>query len=144
MVRTSKDAAIARLRQQLRQINARRESLEAELKTLLAISPSEHRPLATADKIALFRRLFSGRPDVFALRWENRKDGRSGYAPACANEWIPGVCAKPKIKCSACPNQAFLPITDDAIIRHLKGPPESNGRDFTMGIYPLLQGDHCW
>jgi len=37
-------------------------------------------------KLALFRRLFRGRSDVFPIRWENRTTGRSGYAPACANE----------------------------------------------------------
>src|ERR1700704_799641 len=64
---------------------------------------------AIENKIALFRRLFRGRSDVFPIRWENRKTGRSGYAPACANEWQRGICEKPKVKCSACPNQAFLP-----------------------------------
>lgn len=146
MANTSKDAAIASLRQQLCDLDARRSSIETELKALLAepLPPSELPTLATAEKIALFRGLFAGRPDLFALRWENRKDGRSGYAPACANEWIAGVCGKPKIKCSACPNQAFLPVTDEAIVRHLKGSPESNGREYTMGVYPLLQNDCCW
>jgi hypothetical protein len=37
-------------------------------------------------KIALFRRLFRGRADVFPVRWENAKTGRSGYSPACGNE----------------------------------------------------------
>ncbi len=98
------------------------------------------------EKIAIFRRLFAGRPDVFALRWENAKDGRSGYAPACSNEWAAGVCGKPKIKCGACPNQAFIPVTDEAIKRHLRAPSGSNGSraDFVMGVYPLLQDDTCW
>ena len=47
------------------------------------------------DKIALFRRLFGGRTDVFPARWDNPKTGRSGYPPACANEWVRGVCGKP-------------------------------------------------
>lgn len=37
-----------------------------------------------ADKIALFRRLFRGREDVYPQRWESAK-GTSGYAPACGN-----------------------------------------------------------
>ena len=56
-------------------------------------------------KIALFRSLFRGREDVYPLRFESRKTGRSGYAPACANEWVRGVCEKPRIKCSDCPNR---------------------------------------
>ncbi len=83
---------------------------------------------------------------MFALRWENRKDGRAGYAPACANGWVAGICAKPKIKCGACPNQAFLPVSDDAVERHLRASPNSRGRgaDYVMGVYPLLHDDRCW
>lgn len=39
-------------------------------------------------RISLFRSLFRGREDVYAVRWENKK-GKSGYSPACANEWNP-------------------------------------------------------
>jgi len=35
-------------------------------------------PLASAEKIALFRRLFRGRADVYPQRWESQK-GASGY-----------------------------------------------------------------
>ena len=34
----------------------------------------------TETQIALFRSLFKGRDDVFAIRWE--REGRSGYMPA--------------------------------------------------------------
>ena len=73
-------------------------------------------------KIALFRRLFRGRTEVFPLRWENAKSGRSGYSPACANEWRRGICEKPKVKCSVCPNQAFISVDVASIERHLRGP----------------------
>jgi hypothetical protein len=43
-------------------------------------------PMTAAERVALFRSLFRGRQDVFPLRWENRKNGRSGYSPACENE----------------------------------------------------------
>jgi hypothetical protein len=43
-------------------------------------------------KIALFRSLFRGREDVYPRRFESRKTGKSGYAPACANEWVRGIC----------------------------------------------------
>jgi hypothetical protein len=61
---------------------------------------------STRDKLALFRSRFVGRTDVYPLRWQNAS-GRSGYAPACHNEWVAGVCGKPAVKCSACPNSAF-------------------------------------
>ncbi len=62
---------------------------------------SNNNNLTVSQKIALFRRLFQARDDVYALRWENKK-GKAGYSPACANEWDRRVCRKPKIKCSEC------------------------------------------
>lgn len=67
------------------------------------------REMSAPDKLALFRQLFRGREDVFARLWVNPKKQTKGYAPACANEWIRGVCEKPRVKCGECPNQAFLP-----------------------------------
>src|SRR5258708_36418268 len=89
-----------------------------------------------AAKIALFRSLFHGREDVYPRRFESRKTGRGGYAPACANEWVRGVCEKPRIKCAECPNRRFLPVTDEVIRRHLSGYDEL-GRSFTIGLYPM-------
>jgi superfamily II DNA or RNA helicase/very-short-patch-repair endonuclease len=94
-------------------------------------------------KIALFRSLFRGRDDVYPRRFESRKTGRSGYAPACANEWIRGVCEKPRIKCAECPNRRFLPVTDDVIRWHLSGC-DAEGQPFVAGVYPLLQDETCF
>src|SRR5436189_2496180 len=88
-------------------------------------------------KIALFRSLFRGRDDVYPRRFESRKTGRSGYAPACANEWVRGVCEKPRVKCGECPNQAFVSRSDQVVLDHLQGR-------HVMGVYPLLEDDHCW
>jgi hypothetical protein len=96
-----------------------------------------------AEKLALFRRLFAGRPDVFPLRWENTKTGRAGYSPACANEWVKGVCAKPKVKCGECPHQAFIAVSEDVVARHLRGGDARSG-DFVAGVYPLLPDETCW
>jgi hypothetical protein len=152
MDKTTKDSQIASLRRQLSDMDAHRASIEAQLAALLeqsgpARTPATPKPtLSPGEKIGLFRRLFAGRQDVFALRWENRKDGRSGYAPACANEWVAGVCAKPKIKCGACPNHALIPVSDDVIDDHLRGSSNSHGQgaDYVMGVYPLLHDDRCW
>lgn len=94
-------------------------------------------------KIALFRSLFRGRDDVYARRFESRRTGKSGYSPACGNEWLSGVCEKPRIKCTACPHQRFLPVTDDAVRWHLSGH-DNAGRDFVMGVYPLLRDETCF
>lgn len=41
--------------------------------------------LSVNQKIELFKKLFKGRSDVFAKRWQN-STGRSGYSFACQNE----------------------------------------------------------
>ena len=92
--------------------------------------------LSTADKVALFRRLFRGRTDVYPVRWESRTSGKSGYAPACANEWREGVCEKPRIKCGDCSQRLLIPLSDAVIYGHLAGKQ-------TVGIYPLLEDDTC-
>nr|WP_274709310.1 DEAD/DEAH box helicase [Nitratireductor luteus] len=98
---------------------------------------------SSAEKIVLFRRLFAGRPDVFPVRWENRKTGGSGYSPACSNEWAKGICGKPKVKCGECPHQAFIPPSEEIIEKHLRGGDARSG-DFVAGVYPLLQDETCW
>ena len=70
------------------------------------------------EKAALFFSLFQGRLDVYARRWET-KNGRSGYSPACINEWKPGVCLKPKGKCADCPHPEYYAYDENAIEAHL-------------------------
>ncbi len=96
-----------------------------------------------AKKITLFRSLFRGREDVFPRRFESRRTGKSGYQPACGNEWIRGICEKPRIKCSECLHQAWLPVTDRVIRCHLSGHDEQ-GEPFVMGIYPMLRDESCF
>jgi superfamily II DNA or RNA helicase len=93
--------------------------------------------LSTAEKVALFRRLFRGRTDVYPVRWEGKTSGKSGYAPACANEWRAGVCEKPRIKCGDCSNRLLIPLSDAVIYDHLVG-------EHTVGVYPLLEDDTCY
>lgn len=102
----------------------------------LPVAPLERsKQLDTDGKLALFQSLFRGRMDVYPVRWES-KTGKSGYSPACANEWRPGVCEKPRIKCGDCGNRKLLPLTDEVIYRHLAG-------EVVVGIYPLLSDDTC-
>ena len=93
--------------------------------------------LSTEEKVALFRRLFRGRTDVYPVRWESKTTGRFGYSPACANEWQHGVCEKPRIKCGDCGNRQLIPLSDKVIYDHLAG-------EHTVGIYPLLEDDTCY
>ena len=95
----------------------------------------EQSVLTTSEKVRLFRELFSGRSDVFPIRWES-KQGKSGYSPACENEWRKGVCKKPVIKCSACSHRQLLPVKDEVIYSHLAG-------EHTIGVYPLRTDNSC-
>jgi hypothetical protein len=81
--------------------------------------------------------------DVYPRRFESRKTGRAGYAPACANEWVRGVCEKPRIKCADCPNRRFPPVTDEVIRWHLSGK-DAEGQAFVAGVYPLLLDETCF
>ena len=94
-------------------------------------------------KIALFRSFFRGREEVYPKRFENKKTGKSGYVFACGNEWVRGICEKPKIKCSDCKHRRLLPITDDVVHWHLSGL-DNCGKDFVMGIYPMLLDETCF
>lgn len=85
------------------------------------------------EKTDLFRSLFRGREDVYAVRWENKK-GKAGYSPACANEWNCLLCRKP---CAKCENAKYIPMSDEAIRDHILGK-------HTVGIYALLQDETCW
>jgi superfamily II DNA or RNA helicase len=156
---TQTDIRITELRMRLTALERERAAIIAEIETLRSapneepaankvILPEKASDLVDRNstierKMTLFRRLFRGRPDIFPIRWENRKTGRSGYAPACANEWQRGICEKPKVKCSACPNQAFLAVDDVSMERHLRGT-DANGLPFVMGVYPMLAENTCW
>ncbi len=93
--------------------------------------------LSTDQKVALFRRLFRGRTDVYPIRWEGKTTAKSGYSPACANEWRAGVCEKPRIKCGDCSNRQLIPLSDAVIFDHLAG-------EHTVGVYPLMEDDTCY
>lgn len=96
-----------------------------------------------AEKITLFRSLFRGRDTVYAARFESEKSGKSGYSPVCGNEWVRGVCEKPRIKCSDCLHQKWLPLTDEVVRRHLSGV-DDGGRPFVAGVYPMLLDEGCF
>jgi len=90
-----------------------------------------------AGKIALFRSLFRGREDVYAVRWEG-KAGKSGYSPAAAMDWRAINAARPEErKCIARKTRMLLPLTEEVIRKHLTGK-------HTVGIYPLLPDETCW
>ena len=99
--------------------------------------PIAANPRTPGEKVRLFRELFRGREDVFPTRFVAKRTGQAGYAPACRNKFVEGVCGLPTIKCGECTNQAFVPVSDATIVAHLKGR-------HVMGVYPMLSDDTCW
>jgi superfamily II DNA or RNA helicase len=130
-------AAVERLDREREQARERLRALEASLGDDTVSTVSATSPTTSAEKIALFRSLFRGRADIYPRYWENPRTGRRGYAPACSNEWVRGVCEKPRVKCGECPNQAFLPVGDQAVLDHLQGR-------HVIGVYPMLEDGRCW
>jgi len=83
------------------------------------------------DRLNLYKSLFKGREDVFALRWE--KGGKSSYMPAYSFD--PHRYRQHQIKggnFQTFTDKTFLSLTDDQLIKHLKG-------EQVVGLYPLLQ-----
>lgn len=138
------EARLAVVEEERQQLRSRLDALRSELAALEASGTDRRLSLladpaaeTSTEKVALFRQLFRGRDDVYPKLWTNKTTGRKGYAPACANEWVRGICEKPRVKCGECPNQAFFPVTDQVILDHLQGR-------HVIGVYPLLTDETCW
>jgi superfamily II DNA or RNA helicase len=136
------EARLAELADEQADVDAELRELRAELATAETSNrtsgpvTAESAPQSPAEKVVLFCSLFAGRDDVFAKFWQNPKTGRKGYAPACRNEWVRGVCEKPRVKCGECPDQAFISVTDEVVTEHLRGR-------LVMGVYPMLRDETC-
>ena len=125
----------------IQEISNRLEEIEREKKQLLETlallqKPEAPQSISDAEKIRLFLSLFRCRGSVFPKLWENSAKGIKGYSPACANEWKPGICQKPKIKCSECRHQSFLKLDEKAALEHLQGKS-------TIGTYAIREDDRC-
>ncbi len=155
----STEQRISALEQKIQAIDAEREALLNELSALkehlrqqqdnlakIRVGSTVNHQSSSQEKISLFGDLFKGRADMFPKRWENGKTGKSGYSPACANEWKPTVCEKPRIKCGDCKFRSFIPVNGTVIANHLAGKDNQGNRpaDFVIGVYPLMQDERCW
>jgi superfamily II DNA or RNA helicase len=92
-------------------------------------------------KIELFMSLFRGRTDIYAKRCYSKNHASSYYVPACKNEWIRGICEKPRVKCKNCTKRELHPLTIEVIDSHLRNKDE-NGIGI-VGVYPLLPDENC-
>ncbi|MEO6868180.1 MAG: hypothetical protein ABI168_00960 [Ginsengibacter sp.] len=89
-----------------------------------------------SNQIQIFRSLFKGREDVFAIRWE--KGIKSGYMPAYFYD--PYQYRIHKINGGTFQNftgKKYLQLTDKEIAKHLKG-------EQLIGVYPLLTDNSSW
>lgn len=125
------DARLAEIEQERQQLVSLRNSLQTKIPVT-----AEPDHLSTDMKVQLFKKLFRGRSDIFANRWQNQQ-GRSGYSVACNNEWVKGICQKPRIKCQECSHRQFTALDDQIIYRHLAGQQ-------VVGVYPLLHDNSCY
>lgn len=81
-------------------------------------------------KVHFFAALFGARKDVYAVRWENGRSGKSGWMPAVEGGWRKGS--------KSSDHHRYLPLTPDVLAAHLTG-------DVHIGLYPMLPGDQtCW
>jgi hypothetical protein len=89
--------------------------------------------LFSEDQINLFKSVFRGREDVFALHW--KKGNKSGYMPA--HHFDPYMYRLHKMKggnFKNFPHKSYLPLSDLQINKHLRG-------EQLIGVYPLLQNN---
>jgi superfamily II DNA or RNA helicase len=127
-------AECSRLREENRQLRERMGIPQKEIAPLPAAIPGL--PITVTgkstpdEKVKLFRNLFRGREDIYALRWEGR-NGKTGYSPAYRKVW-----GNPLSKHPDKPKEYF-PLTDQVIHDHLTGK-------LTAGIYSLLADETCW
>lgn len=88
-------------------------------------------------KISLFRSLFRGRDDVYAVR-TLFKSGEWGYVPASIRDWKAVLSADAALRRKIDrTTRKLLPLTEDVLRQHLEGKQ-------TIGVYPLLLDETCW
>jgi len=75
--------------------------------------------------VGFFRALFAARDDVYAVRWENARTGRSGWVPAVEGGWRKNT------------TRPYLPLTNQVVTDHLSGEGPH------IGLYPLRSDDTC-
>ena len=88
------------------------------------------------NNVKLFKSVFAGRDDVFAVRWE--KGNKSGYMPAYFYD--PYRYRAHKMNGGTFQNYAdkeYLPFTEKEIEKHLNGEQH-------IGVYPLLKDNTSW
>jgi len=88
-------------------------------------------------KVALFRSLFRGREDVYAIR-KRFKNGEWGYVPDSIKNREAILSADTALRKKVDrETRKLLPLTDEVVRKHLEGK-------HTIGVYPLRLDETCW
>lgn len=145
---TEKLTRITQLKNQIKQLQEELDGLLAENRPVDAQStstpvlpaleapgdfPQLDQSSSGEAKIQLFLNLFKGRSDICAKRWRNKP----GYSPYCYNDFRPGVCQKPRVRCIDCEVGDFAPLGPEQVREHLTG-------QHVLGLYPLTKADTCF
>ena len=88
------------------------------------------------ESLDLYKSLFKGREDVFAVRWE--KNNKSSYMPAF--NFDPHRYKLHQMKGGTFadfPDKTYQPLTNAQLIKHFNG-------EQVVGLYPLLQDNTSW
>ncbi len=135
---------VEELEARLRELNSERKELLLELRSLrqhddvlpaIVGTPLDlGTPNSPNEKIDLFLKLFRCREDVYPRYWESKK--KKGYSPVCSNEWVQGICNKPKVKCSDCNNRSFVLFSGEVAKKHLQGME-------LIGSYSITKEGKC-
>src|SRR3954453_16686061 len=111
-------AECERLREENGRLRERVGLPQNETATLMAALPSLPIPVAKKfspdEKVKMFRSLFRGREDVYALRWEGR-NGKAGYSPAFRKVWSNPLSNRPDEP------KEYFSLTDRVIHDYLSG-----------------------
>jgi len=103
--------------------------------TIKAVKLTEQQP-SIQDQCSIFRTLFKGREDVYAVRKEY--NGKAAYFPAYDLDWNEYNQHKSTGgTLDNFPNKKPRPLTEEVLIRHLLGHQ-------VIGIYPLLLDNTSW
>lgn len=85
--------------------------------------------LSTAEKLALFRRLFRGRTDIYPVRREGKTSGKSGLRQRVAVRCLREAAHQ----CDDCSHRLLVPLSDSVIYDHLAASKRS------ASIHAVLQ-----
>lgn len=92
--------------------------------------------LTSEEKFQLYFKYFRGRPDIYAVKWQNM-EGKTGFSPHAKGEWVQEK-SKNQIR-NKFEVHSYYPYTLQTIENHIRGT-EREFR-FGTGIYPMLTDD---